>query len=71
MRFILLTICLLSVGCTTIYNHPSKGLQAWAQDFAACEAQGGQASAGGYDQYGIIRQRVVHNCLAGKGWEKE
>ena len=59
-----------AMGCTTYYTHPSKGNQEWAADYAVCEAQGGQAG-GAYDEYGIVKQRVTHNCLVGKGWRKK
>ena len=56
------------MGCATIYNHPTKGEREWAADYSLCEAQAGQASP---QIQGYAYDRVLNNCLFGKGWTKE
>ena len=71
MRFFALVVLLSGVaGCASYWSHPNYSPQRWAEDYSECEARGGVAS-GHYDSYGIIRERVTHNCLVGKGWEKQ
>lgn len=71
-RYLLLLLTTVSLGaCTTTYfQHPTKTDDEWSADYSACEAQAGQAAAYN-DKYGVVRNRVLENCLHGKGWQKQ
>jgi uncharacterized protein YceK len=69
-RYLVLLAVASLGGCTTILTHPTKSTEEFYADYSACEAQAGQA-AGSQDPYGVRRNRVLENCMRGKGWKRQ